>query len=136
MLTPRYGEGTLPSLLAFTRTLWFRATTVALFPLIVSGAMAVSGRQVFQNLATLPGMGGLLGALFFIFRDWRAHDRALLIQDAGHRFEIGATSHMANTAFDKHVKFCEEYDKAMQETIDHLFDSDSMDSVADSGNRS
>jgi hypothetical protein len=32
-------------------------------------------------------------------------------------FSIGATSHMAETAFDKHIEFCEEYVKALSNAL-------------------
>ncbi len=41
--------------------------------------------------------------------------------EANNRFSLGASSHMANIAFDKHVAFCEEYVAEMQKTLSTLF---------------
>jgi hypothetical protein len=57
----------------------------------------------------LPALGALLGFLSQLLRDQIAHDRSLLLLEAQNSFSIGATSHMAIVAFDKHVKFCEQY---------------------------
>ncbi|HET9377526.1 MAG TPA: hypothetical protein VFO40_21305 [Chthoniobacterales bacterium] len=38
-----------------------------------------------------------------------AHVRAVLLSDRQNIFSMGATSHMAVIAFDKHIGFCEEY---------------------------
>ena len=38
-----------------------------------------------------------------------AHERALWIIEAQRSFSIGATSHLAEVAFDKYALFCEEY---------------------------
>lgn len=41
----------------------------------------------------------------------KAH--AFQMEDAKNRFTVGAMSHMASVAFDKHVQFCEEYSAAV-----------------------
>ena len=62
-----------------------------------------------QGIAALPGVGALLLYLGQVFRDQIAHDRKVELGRRKEIFNIGATSHMANVAFDKHVKFCEKY---------------------------
>lgn len=64
---------------------------------------------IIGDLAAIPALVALFGALFQLFRDDVAHHRALGFEGAKNRFTVGATSHMANVAFDKHVQFCEEY---------------------------
>jgi hypothetical protein len=49
----------------------------------------------------------------------RAH--AVEMEEAKNRFTVGATSHMANVAFDKHVQFCEEYVTEMFNALTTLF---------------
>ena len=41
--------------------------------------------------------------------------------EANNRFSLGASSHMANIAFDKHVAFCEAYVAEMQATLSALY---------------
>ena len=50
-----------------------------------------------------------------------AHDRATELASSRNRFELGATSHMAAVAFDKLVKFSEEYVEEVQNTLTTLF---------------
>lgn len=49
-------------------------------------------------------------------------ERAALTQQLEHAFAIGSSSHMANVAFDKHVKFCEEYAEELRNTLASLLD--------------
>ena len=43
------------------------------------------------------------------------------MEELRNRFEMGATSHMADVAFDKYVEFCEEYVKSAQDTFTIVF---------------
>lgn len=65
--------------------------------------------EVYKGLASLPSIAGLLTALFQIVRDNAAHRRSVELQNKQQLFNLGATSHMANTVFDKHVEFSEKY---------------------------
>ena len=42
---------------------------------------------------------------------------AVQMEEAKNRFTVGAMSHMAVVAFDKHVEFCEEYSKAVRAAL-------------------
>jgi hypothetical protein len=77
--------------------------------------------KILGDLAGIPAITALFGALFQLGRDSIAHDRALRLEDARNRFTVGATSHMANVAFDKHVAFCEEYVAEMFKALETLF---------------
>lgn len=74
-----------------------------------------------RDLFGLPMVLSLCLALIQIARDRIAHDRSLLAQQIQNSFTMGATSHMANVAFDKHVAFSEEYVSAMFEILAVLF---------------
>jgi hypothetical protein len=43
------------------------------------------------------------------------------LEEAKNHFTVGATSHMANVAFDKHVQFCEEYVEEVFRVMEKLF---------------
>lgn len=73
------------------------------------------------DLASIPAIAALVGALFQLSRDSIAYDRALRLEEAKNRFTVGATSHMANIAFDKHVLFCEKYIAGVNGALDTLF---------------
>ena len=64
-----------------------------------------------KALIALPGAGGLLTALWEVAKAKIEHDHRLDELAAENAFVIGATSHMAEVAFDKHVEFCEQYVK-------------------------
>jgi len=75
----------------------------------------------WKGMAATPAIGALLGALFQLFRDQAAHEREIELQRKQHIFNLGATSHMANTAFDKHVEFCEKYMSEVHRTVSTLY---------------
>lgn len=74
-----------------------------------------------QKLAVIPIVGALVGVIIQILRDQATFERSQLLADAQNSFFMGATSHMANVAFDKHVTFCEEYVIEVREAIGTLF---------------
>jgi hypothetical protein len=49
----------------------------------------------------------------------RAHE--IEMEEAKNRFTVGATSHMADVVFDKHVRFSEEYSRAAHEAMECFF---------------
>jgi hypothetical protein len=73
------------------------------------------------ELAAIPAVGALFGGLFQLGRDSLAHERALRLEETKNSFTVGATSHMANVAFDKHVQFCEEYTAGLHGALETLF---------------
>ncbi len=77
--------------------------------------------ELIQILAAIPLVGSLVGALFQLIREQAAYERKLLLQESQNRFSLGASSHMANVAFDKHVQFSEEYAKEAYKALLTLF---------------
>lgn len=72
-------------------------------------------------LAAIPIVSALMGVTIQILRDQASFERAQFLADTQNSFIMGATSHMANVAFDKHVAFCEEYVVEVRETLATLF---------------
>lgn len=68
-------------------------------------------------MATFPAVVAMVGALFQLSRDQAAHERAIALQTGQHGFALGATSHMAAVAFDKHVEFSERYLEETNRTL-------------------
>ncbi len=77
--------------------------------------------SALRAIASVPGAGALAIAAWQIFRDATAFERSLLLQRSQESFSLGATSHMAMVAFDKHVMFCEEYMEEMYKVLGTLF---------------
>ncbi len=89
---------------------------------VISLAIVIFGtREIIQDLAGIPLVVSLVAVLYQIMRDQITHDRALLAMDHQNRFALGASSHMANVAFDKHVEFCEEYVREALEALHTIF---------------
>lgn len=65
--------------------------------------------DLMRALMAFPAVGGFLNILYELYRDRRAHERALELQAKGQDFTLGAASHMAEKVFDHQVTFCERY---------------------------
>jgi hypothetical protein len=77
--------------------------------------------SIVGELAGVPAIVALFAALFQLSRDRIAFDRSVQLEEAKNRFTVGAMSHMANVAFDKHVLFSEAYTAAAYRAMDTLF---------------
>jgi hypothetical protein len=82
---------------------------------------SLSVSKAVSDLAAVPAIGALFGALFQLARDSLAHERSLRLEEGKNSFTVGATSHMADVAFDKHVQFCEEYTAELYRALSTLF---------------
>ena len=73
--------------------------------------------DLFKGIAAMPAVGSLFFSLLQIFRDQAAYEKQLELQRSRQFFDLAVTSHMANTAFDRHVEFCEKYMREVHETF-------------------
>ncbi len=76
---------------------------------------------LLQAISAVPALGALFAALFQVFRDQAAFERQLVLQQQQLAFSLGAASHMASKAFDKHSEFCEKYMEEVHLTVQTLF---------------
>jgi len=76
---------------------------------------------ILREVLIFPGGASLIGILYQLVRDEAQHQRNILIQKSNQEFDLAITSHMANTAFDKHIRFCEEYIAEFHNTMVTLF---------------
>lgn len=77
--------------------------------------------DVFKGVVSVPGVLALIGMLYQIARDESQYLKSQEQQNRQHFFNLGAMSHMANVAFDKHVEFCEKYMAEVHNTVSTLF---------------
>lgn len=91
------------------------------FVLSFGAALFFPTEDILKGIFASPGILALFGVLYQAFRDKNTHERSLELQKRQQIFNLGATSHMANVAFDKHVEFCEKYMKEVHETVVTLF---------------
>jgi hypothetical protein len=97
------------------KTFWFGIAVVVGVSLGLTFFAPIN--DIYKGIASLPGVAGLVAALFQLVRDHAAHQRNLEIQQEQQLFNLGATSHMANSVFDKHVEFCEKYLAEVHKTV-------------------
>ena len=84
-------------------------------------AFLIPTQELMKGISASPGILALFGVLYQLIRDNSAHERNIEIQQRHQIFNIGAASHMANVAFDKHVEFCEKYMSEVHNTVSTLF---------------
>ncbi|MFA6077215.1 MAG: hypothetical protein WC735_04040 [Candidatus Paceibacterota bacterium] len=76
--------------------------------------------EILKGIVMTPGIGALCLFLNQLWRDEKAHERALELQNKQQDFALGTASHMADVAYNKHVEFCEDYMKRVQEGFQEL----------------
>jgi len=111
-----------------------RAAYVVVGVVFVAAVLMVwLGRDELRQAGGQTLTASLLGFLATLMLDVNAKERdrtdkrheaerARLTQQLEHTFAVGSSSHMANVAFDKHVKFCEDYAEELRRTMEALLD--------------
>jgi len=74
-----------------------------------------------KALFAVPGAASLFSIVYKFWKDERAHERKVEIQARQQDFAFLPASHMASVAYDKHVKFCEEYLEAVNKAVFDLW---------------
>lgn len=91
--------------------------------------------EIMKGVVAAPGILGLIAVLYQLVRDEASFERAKFIQGLQQSFGIGASSHMANSVFDKHVEFCEKYLKEVQNISKTLFRDGPTKEAVNFGNK-
>lgn len=91
------------------------------FILAVAASAVMPASDVTKAVVASPGVVALLAALFQLMRDQAAFEKELEIQSRQLQFTLGAASHMAEVAFDKHAEFCEKYMDCIHEMMRTLY---------------
>lgn len=77
--------------------------------------------EMMKGIYATPGLLGLFAILYQILRDQSVLERDEALLRKQQVFSIGAASHMADVAFDKHVEFCDKYLKQVHEAVFTLY---------------
>lgn len=85
--------------------------------------------EIGKIILASPIALGLWGALLQIFRDEAKYLKEKEIKQKELSYVIGASSHMANTAFDKHIEFCEDYIRTLNNKIDKVVEEGPSDAA-------
>jgi hypothetical protein len=107
---------TLPAM----RHMRYALIAAVVFSSVVAAALLPHG-ELIQTLAAIPIFGALAAVVVEILRDQAKRQHDSEISESQHRFALAAGSHMAATAFDKQVAFCEEYVAEVLSALRTLF---------------
>jgi hypothetical protein len=77
--------------------------------------------SIVKALLAFPGAAALLSALYRLWREDVAHERAIQLQELKDASAFATASYMAKLAYDKHVLFCEEYLAVINEFLPKLW---------------
>lgn len=80
-------------------------------------SLALPTDEIYRTIVATPGVASLLGVLYQVFRDQAQFEKQLIKQQQQQVFDLSISSHMAEVAFEKHVTFCEQYLRKMNEII-------------------
>ena len=101
-----------------------RNRSIAIFGVIVASvavAALLPHGELIQTLAAVPIFGALSAVVVEVLRDQAKRQHETAISEYQQRFALAASSHMATTAFDRQVSFCEEYVAEVLVTLRTLF---------------
>lgn len=85
--------------------------------------------EFFKGLFATPGIIALVGVVFQLIRDSAQFEKNKFLQKDQQIFNLGATSHIAKVAFDKHVEFCEKYMANVHVAVETLFSEGSTENA-------
>ena len=71
-------------------------------------------------IVAIPWSGTLLAIIYQLINDNLAQERRLRETERAESFGLGVSSAMADTIFQKHVKFCEEYTQEAIKSISEI----------------
>jgi hypothetical protein len=100
---------------------WTYIVLAGVFLAAFAMASILPAESLLNTIAETSGVAALIAALFVLVRDQAAHERNLMLRRDDQQFNVGVTSHMANTVFDRHVAFCEEYIAEVNAAVHTLF---------------
>lgn len=94
-----------------------------------------NGHDILGGVIAAPGVTALLAALFQLMRDEADYEKRLEAQRREFQFTLGAASHMANAAFDKHADFCEKYMRELHDAVRTLYREGDTPAALDHANK-
>lgn len=92
---------------------WF-TYLISLIVLVISLLISYySQNEVFENITKIPG---IMALVLVLYKSWKDEQ----LQNKQQDFILGTASHMAEVAYNKHVKFSEEYVNRIQRGFQEL----------------
>lgn len=88
---------------------------------VVCGIAAYEiGPTILGAIVAAPGAASLAAIPWQLFRDQRAHERAIELADRNTAIALGVGSPMAKAAFENYTAFAQEYSSTMAEVIGEI----------------
>lgn len=114
------------SIARWMHSITHKASSLYVVAILVFVASAWSASNItVDNLSkalfAVPGATALFSIVYKFWKDERAHERQVELQARQQEFAFLPASHMASVAYDKHVKFCEEYLEAVNKAVFELW---------------
>lgn len=114
------------SIVRWTHSITQKTSSLYVVAILVFVASAWSASNItIDNLSkalfAVPGATALFSIVYKFWKDERAHERQVELQVRQQEFAFLPASHMASVAYDKHVKFCEEYLEAVNKAVFELW---------------
>ena len=114
------------SIVRWMHSITHKASSLYVVAILVFVASAWSASNItVDNLSkalfAVPGATALFSIVYKFWKDERAHERQVELQARQQEFAFLPASHMASVAYDKHVKFCEEYLEAVNKAVFDLW---------------
>jgi len=114
------------SIVRWMHSITHKASSLYVVAILVFVASAWSASNItVDNLSkalfAVPGATALFSIVYKFWKDERSHERQVEIQARQQEFAFLPASHMASVAYDKHVKFCEEYLEAVNKAVFDLW---------------
>ena len=114
------------SIVRWMHSITHKASSLYVVAILVLVASAWSASNITVNnlskaLFAVPGATALFSIVYKFWKDERAHERQVELQTRQQEFAFLPASHMASVAYDKHVKFCEEYLEAVNKAVFDLW---------------
>lgn len=94
------------------------ATIIGVISLFVTYNAPIS--EIWKGVTALPFVGSLCTVLIQLIRDDAAHQRKKELMLQEQQYSLSASSHMANTVFDKQVEFSQLYVDIVLEAFETL----------------
>ena len=128
---------TTPSWVQMMRLNWKAyAILVGVFVLSIGAFLLLpEGHDLLGGVIATPGVTALLAVLYQLMRDEADYEKRVEAQRREFQFTLGAASHMANAAFDKHAEFCEKYMKELHEAVRSLYREGDTPAALDHANK-
>lgn len=103
---------------SMNRKVMIGSVVIGVISLVVTYSAPIS--DIWKGVTVLPCVGAMCSVLIQLIRDDAAHQRKKELMLQEQQYSLSASSHMANTVFDKQVEFSQLYVENVLEAFEAL----------------